>query len=159
MSLQISMRKSERRVRLLAATGPTAAALLFALIALSACSGSTLLGAGQPEQASAPTDEAAPPLSPPPSQPPINLAGAWKLSAAGGAGCVVNFGMTPGAAQGTIAPEGGCPGKFFTSRKWTYDNGALIVHDFKGRRLAQLALSGDHFQGQDNDGTALTLSR
>jgi Protease inhibitor Inh len=71
----------------------------------------------------------------------------------------MNFGAVPGAAQGTIAPEGGCPGNFFTSRNWTYERDTLIVHDFKGRRLAQLAYSGDHFEGQDNDGTALTLSR
>ena len=25
-------------------------------------------------------------------------------------------------AEGTIAPEGGCPGKFFTSRKWIYEH-------------------------------------
>jgi Protease inhibitor Inh len=151
-------------VRILGIMGSKAAALLFALAALSACSGSGPLSAGRPWPSSAPTVAAAPPPSSPPSQPqsqpPINLAGAWKLSAtSGGSGCVMNFGAVPGAAQGTIAPEGGCPGNFFTSRKWTYESGALIVYDFKGRRLAQLAYSGDHFEGRDSDGTALTLSR
>ncbi len=64
----------------------------------------------------------------------------------------------PAAAQGTIAPEGGCPGNFFTSRKWTFEEGALLIRDFKGQTLARLAYSGDHFQGEDASG-ALTLAR
>lgn len=63
------------------------------------------------------------------------------------------------APQGTIAPEGGCPGNFFTSRKWTFEHGALIVRDFKGRPLARLSRSGDRFQGQDTSLGALTLSK
>jgi hypothetical protein len=62
------------------------------------------------------------------------------------------------ALQGTIAPEGGCPGNFFTSRKWTFEHGMLIVRDFKNQPLAQLSYSGDHFEGEDANGK-LTLSR
>ena len=46
---------------------------------------------------------------------------------------------TPAAADGTIAPEGGCPGKFYTSRKWTYDQAGLTIRDHNGQPLAQLA--------------------
>ena len=52
----------------------------------------------------------------------------------------MNFAHTPAAAQGTIAPEGGCPGNFFTSRKWTFEHGALIIRDHKSEVLAELCL-------------------
>ena len=63
------------------------------------------------------------------------------------------------APQGTIAPEGGCPGNFFMSRKWTFEHGALIMRDFKGRPLAQLSYSGERFEGQDASLGALSLSK
>ncbi|HTV26865.1 MAG TPA: hypothetical protein VMF32_03710 [Xanthobacteraceae bacterium] len=62
------------------------------------------------------------------------------------------------ALQGTIAPEGGCPGNFFTSRKWTFEHGMLIIRDFKSQQLAQLSYSGDRFEGEDAN-SKLTLSR
>ena len=72
----------------------------------------------------------------------------------------MNFGSAPGADQGTIAPEGGCPGKFFTSRKWAFEHGALIIRDHKGEALAQLSFSGGRFAGQVSGGGAeLSLSR
>lgn len=141
-----------------------AAAALFALAALSACSGTSLFS-GQPDQPppSAPAAAApAPALTPP----PVDLAGRWQLSAASGGSCFMNFAVaanTPAqeeaAPQGTIAPEGGCPGGFFMSRKWTFEHGALIVRDFKGRSLAQLSYVGAHFEGHDSTGSALTLSK
>ena len=98
-----------------------------------------------------------PRLHPPP--PPVDLAGRWRLAAAGGGACFMNFGNAPGAVQGTIAPEGGCPGNFFTSRKWTFEHGALIIRDHKGEPLAQLSFSDGRFAGQATDGGALSLSR
>ena len=62
------------------------------------------------------------------------------------------------ALQGTIAPEGGCPGNFFTSRKWTFEHGMLIIRDFKNQPLAQLSFAGDRFEGEDANGK-LSLSR
>jgi len=70
-------------------------------------------------------------------------------------------GSGPGPAfalQGTIAPEGGCPGNFFTSRKWTFEQGMLIIRDFKSQPLAKLSYAGDRFEGEDANGK-LTLSR
>jgi hypothetical protein len=99
---------------------------------------------------------AAPP--PPPAAPPIDLGGRWKLTAAAGGGCFMAFGDAPGAFQGTIAPEGGCPGSFFTSRKWTFEHDTLIIRDHKGEPLAQLSFSGGHFEGQDTKGGTLSLS-
>ncbi len=48
----------------------------------------------------------------------------------------------PTAVEGTIAPEGGCPGKFYTSRKWTYDQAGLTLRDHNGQPLAQLVREG-----------------
>ncbi len=71
----------------------------------------------------------------------------------------MNFGNAPAAAQGTIAPEGGCPDNFFTSRKWTFEHGTLIMRNHKGEPLAQLSFSSGHFEGHETSGTAVTLSR
>lgn len=70
----------------------------------------------------------------------------------------MTVGSTPGASQGTIAPEGGCPGSFFTSRKWTFEHDNLIMRDHKGQTLAQLTFTGGHFEGKDNSGGTVTLS-
>ena len=126
------------------------AALIVALFAaLPGCTGSQ----PQPETA------AAPPPPPPPPPPPIELGGRWRLSQVGAAGCYMNFGSAPGADQGTIAPEGGCPGKFFTSRKWTFEHGILIVRDHKSEALAQLSFANGRFDGQANGGAEISISR
>jgi hypothetical protein len=130
--------------------GAKAAAALLVLAALAGC-------------ASAPKSEpppvaAAPPPSPPPTPPPIDLAGRWRLTAATGGACFMTFGNTPGAVQGTIAPEGGCPGNFFMSRKWVFEHDALIIRDHKSQTLAQLSFTGGHFEGQDDKGGTLSLS-
>ncbi len=70
----------------------------------------------------------------------------------------MKFGAEPGAAQGTIAPEGGCPGKYFTSRKWTYEHDVLIIRNHKDEPLAQLSFVNGHFQGHEGN-IALGLAR
>jgi Protease inhibitor Inh len=132
--------------------GARAAAALLVLAALTAC-------ASAPTPAPPPV-AAAPPPSPPlaSTPPPIDLAGRWRLTAAAGGACFMTLGDAPGATQGTIAPEGGCPGNFFTSRKWTFEHDALIVRDHKGQPLAQLSFTGGHFEGQDDKGGTLSLS-
>jgi hypothetical protein len=128
--------------------GAATAAAVMVLLALGACA-----SAPRPE----PPPSAAPP-PPPPAPPPVDLGGRWKLTAAAGGGCFMTFGNAPGASQGTIAPEGGCPGGFFTSRKWTFEHDTLIIRDHKGEPLAQLSFSGDHFEGQDTKGGTLSLA-
>ena len=71
----------------------------------------------------------------------------------------MTFGDVAGAAEGSIAPAGGCPGNFFTSRKWTYEHDMLIIHDHKGETLAQLSFAADRFEGTSNSGGAITLGR
>jgi hypothetical protein len=126
-----------------------AAAALLIMAALGACTNRT-----EP-----PPEVAAAPPPPPPIPPPIDLTGRWRLTAAGSGGCFMNFGHAPAAAQGTIAPEGGCPGNFFISRKWTFEHGALIIRDHKSEALAELSFAGGRFEGHQTGGGALSLAR
>jgi Protease inhibitor Inh len=145
--LMTSRRQSGHAVRAAAVI----AVALLAIAALAGCAGS---------RTEPPPEAAAPPPPPPaPSPPPIDLTGRWKLTAAAGGACFMNFGHMPGAAQGTIAPEGGCPGNFYTSRKWTFEQGALIIRDHKSEVLAELSFSAGHFEGHQTGGGALSLSR
>ena len=94
-----------------------------------------------------------------PGAPPEPMAGRWML-ASGPSQCGMNFGGTPEAPEGTIAPEGGCPGNFFTSRKWTFEQGSLVIRDHNGQPLGQLALaSPGRFDGKATNGQQLTLAR
>ena len=63
------------------------------------------------------------------------------------------------AVEGTIAPEGGCPGKFYMSRKWTYEGGSLVMRDHNGQTLAQLSNDGASFEGKATGGEPVTLMR
>jgi Protease inhibitor Inh len=123
--------------------------LVLFLLALSA----GLAGCGSDRAASGPPVSATP--RPPANAPP--MAGRWTLSSAGGS-CAMNFAGAAGAGEGTIAPEGGCPGNFFTSRKWSFEGEALVIKDHKGDKLAQLTIAGGGFQGQSTGGQAVSLS-
>jgi hypothetical protein len=138
----------------------TVTVALLLLATLCGCAGTDRMAADRPE-AQAAQPPPAPPPPPPPAPPPVDLTGRWKLTATGaGAGaCHMNFGHIPGAAQGTIAPEGGCPGNFFTSRKWTFERDALILRDHKGEALAQLSFAGGRFEGRESGGRTVSLSR
>lgn len=94
-----------------------------------------------------------------PTAPPINMGGRWTLISPGRGQCGMTFGFTPNATEGTIAPEGGCPAKFFTSRKWTYEATGLAIRDHNAEPLAQLTFAAGHFEGQAVDGAAITLTR
>ncbi len=89
------------------------------------------------------------------------MAGRWTLSSPGRGQCAMTFGAGPAnAAEGTIAPEGGCPGAFYTSRKWTFDSTGLVIRDHNAKPLAQLSASdGGRFDGQATGGDAITLAR
>src|SRR5262245_23186400 len=96
----------------------------------------------------------------PRTPPPVNMAGRWTLTAPGTGGCAMNFGAAAGAAEGTIAPEGGCPGNFFTSRKWVFEENGLVIRDHTGQPLARLALGqSGRFDGQASTGQAVSLGR
>lgn len=92
--------------------------------------------------------------------PPEPMAGRWQLASGGSNPCVMNFGGTADTPEGTIAPEGGCPGNFYTSRKWTFESGSLVIRDHNGVPLGRLALaSPGRFDGKTATGQPLTLAR
>ena len=92
--------------------------------------------------------------------PPTSLSGKWTLSSTGAGSCTMTFGAQPQASEGTIAPAGGCPYNFFTSRKWSYITGGLVIRDHKAETLAQLSPVGpDTYEGRTSDGQEVTLSR
>jgi len=141
------------------AGGIKAAAIFLVLIpvlaGLSGCTSSERLGGG-PDQTTMP-----PPAPPPPAQPsppPVDVAGKWKLSVAGSSACVMTFGGSTGASDGSIAPAGGCPGSFFTSRKWSYEHDRLVIRNHKGEVLVELSFANGHFEGQGSNG-AVSLTR
>ena len=72
----------------------------------------------------------------------------------------MTFGATPNATEGTIAPAGGCPFNFYTSRKWTYADTGLTIRDHNAQTLAQLAPAGpNRFEGKTISGQDVALSR
>lgn len=92
--------------------------------------------------------------------PPEPMAGRWQFAGAGSSQCAMTFGGTPDSGEGTIAPEGGCPGSFYTSRKWTFENGSLVIRDHTGKPLGELAPAAPgRFDGKSVSGMQLTLSR
>ena len=125
---------------------------------LAGCSGSdrTIFGGSDnpPAASSVPAGPAAKP-------PPVNLAGRWTLSATGSSSCVMTFGAgAPDATDGTIAPAGGCPFNFFTSRKWSYTEAGLTLRDHNAQALAQLSPAGpNRFEGKTGAGQDVALSR
>ena len=127
-----------------------ASALILALLLLAGCSG---MGLDSGRSSAAPETPAATP-------PQVDLGGRWLLSSPGRGQCHMTFGSAaPTAVEGTIAPEGGCPGKFFTSRKWTHDQAGLTLRDHTGQPLAQLAREGGGFQGKATGGEPIALLR
>ena len=92
--------------------------------------------------------------------PPEPMGGRWQLAAPGVSQCAMTFGTAQSEGEGTIAPEGGCPGNFFTSRKWTFEQGALVLRDHNGQPLGQLAQSAPgRFDGKATNGQQVLLSR
>jgi hypothetical protein len=90
---------------------------------------------------------------------PSNMAGRWMLASPGRGQCAMIFVQPTGSAEGSIAPEGGCPGKFFTSRKWTFEQTGLVIRDHNDEPLAQLSMAGETFGGQSAAGEPVTLTR
>ena len=129
-----------------------------AAAALAGCSGGMLATS---------TSEPPPPPPPPqtaaraaPTAPPVEITGRWQFTSSAGGTCAMVFTATPGSGEGTIAPQGGCPGKFFTSRRWAYDQDTLIIRDHKGETLARLAFSPPgRFEGQVGSGETISLTR
>jgi hypothetical protein len=91
---------------------------------------------------------------------PVEMSGRWRLAFPGRGECTMTFQAAPGAVDGTIAPEGGCPGDFFTSRKWGFEQANLVIRNHNGEALAQLSLAAAaRFDGKSATGEPVTLMR
>ncbi len=138
--------------RLPRCAGRLAAGLSLALAA-AACTGDRF---GMPGPGGAPQAD---PAVARPVAPPVPMAGRWTLQSEGRQ-CTMNFGQTaPAAAEGTVAPGGGCPGQFFTTRKWTYDSSGLLLSNHNSEPLARLTGAGAAFSGTATAGATVTLGR
>jgi hypothetical protein len=128
---------------------------LVAALLLADCSADRLSGT-----AVEPAQPAGRVAAAPPAPPPVEMAGRWRLVSAAGGACGMTFGGPAGAAEGTIAPEGGCPGNFFTSRRWLFDQGSLVIRDHTGKQLAQLKPgSAGRFEGETEKAERIWLER
>jgi hypothetical protein len=91
--------------------------------------------------------------------PDLGMAGRWMLAAPNAPSCGMIFAAAPGAHEGKVAPEGGCPGRFFTSRRWKLEQAGLVIIDNENQPLATLSYADGHFDGQSNAGMPVTLTR
>lgn len=124
------------------------ASVLIVSLTVAGCSGVSWPGSG------------AAPAAVQPAPPPVSLAGRWMLTSPGRGQCHMTFGSAgPTAVEGTIAPEGGCPGRFYMSRKWTMDGGNVVMRDHTGQPLAQLSYDGTTYQGKATSGEPVALMR
>ncbi|MGD9847295.1 MAG: AprI/Inh family metalloprotease inhibitor [Variibacter sp.] len=88
-----------------------------------------------------------------------DLAGRWTLSSSAGGACAMTF-VAGAGSDGAVQPEGGCPGKFFTSRKWSIEGGAIVIRNHNNEPLARLtAISPTRYEGQSASGQQLSLVR
>jgi len=137
---------------------PVALSIVVCAALLAACSGSDRMTLGGGSDSPPAANPASGPVAKPP---PINLAGRWTLSATGSTSCGMTFGANnPDATEGSIAPGGGCPFNFFTSRKWSYTEAGLTLRDHTAQALVQLSPAGpNRFEGKTSSGQEIALSR
>ena len=92
-----------------------------------------------------------------PPAPKVEMAGRWLVISPNAPSCGMIFGA--GADGGTIKPEGGCPGDFFTSRHWAFEQGDLVIRDHNSELLAQFKSAGGRFEGKSAKGLQVTIAR
>ena len=87
------------------------------------------------------------------------MAGRWMLSAPNAPTCGMAFSGLAGAREGKVAPEGGCPGRFFMSRRWSLGDGSLTIIDEDNQPLATFSYADGTFEGKAVTGLPVTLAR
>ena len=92
-----------------------------------------------------------------PPAPKVEMSGRWLVITPNAPSCGMIFGA--GADSGTIKPEGGCPGDFFTSRHWAIEQDELVIRDHNSEPLAQLKFAGGRFEGKSAKGLQVTIAR
>jgi hypothetical protein len=94
-----------------------------------------------------------------PQQADTGMAGRWILAAPNAPTCGMNFTGGPGARNGNVSPEGGCPGNFYLSRHWLLEQDALMINDDEDNSLVRLQLTGGRYEGISTAGLSVTLAR
>jgi hypothetical protein len=89
----------------------------------------------------------------------LGMEGRWILAAPNAPSCGLTFTGAPGATDGRVTPDGGCPERFFLARRWQLADGALTVIDAEGGSLGAFRNAGNRFEGKSGAETPLTLSR
>ncbi len=89
----------------------------------------------------------------------ITMPGRWILSAPNAPDCGMNFSAAPGKNEGVVIPEGGCPGRFFTSKRWRLDKNTLAIVDYEDDPLATLTFASGQFEGKSVNDVPVTLKR
>jgi len=90
---------------------------------------------------------------------PDSMNGRWVLSEPNAPPCTMTFAGGEGALTGTISPDGGCPERFYLSRRWSIGADGLTIADDAMNALGTLTYSGDRFAGKSAAGMPVTLSR
>jgi hypothetical protein len=86
--------------------------------------------------------------------------GRWVLSAPNAPFCGLNFSAPARNSQdGRVSPEGGCPAKFFLSRRYRLDGDKLIVTDENNDVLGTFTASPDGYEGTAATGERISLNR
>jgi hypothetical protein len=130
-----------------------AAATSLIALAVAACAGDRVGGFALPGSSPEPAAQPAQPTAP-----PTDMAGRWLLSSPERGQCHMTFAATgAGATEGAIRPEGGCPGRFYMSRSWTFEGGRLVMRDHNKKPLAQLSASAAGFEGTATSGEPVSL--
>jgi len=94
-----------------------------------------------------------------PEAPKPAMAGRWMLSAPNAPMCGMAFTQSSNADSGNITPEGGCPGDFYLSRRWAFEQDGLSIKSGDNEALAKLSASDGGFRGQSTAGTPIFLTR
>lgn len=130
--------------------------LFGALVMLAGCAGDRMSGGlfnSNSRQEPAYTGSIRPQTQP-------DMSGRWMLASPGRGQCNMTFNGGPGTPSGGIAPEGGCPGNFYTTRNWNFEQAGLILRDHTGQPLGQLSQAGNgRFDGRSMAGEPITLYR
>jgi hypothetical protein len=89
----------------------------------------------------------------------LDINGRWILAVPDAPTCGMLFESAADGLKGIVTPDGGCPGRFYTSRQWQLSQGQLTIIDRDSQSLAQLSFASGQFKGQSSDGMPVTLRR
>lgn len=87
----------------------------------------------------------------------VSIPGRWMLTAPNAPPCGLELRQTA-SGQGLVAPDGGCPGHFYRSRRWAFESGALVIMADDGDALGRLSYADNTFEGRSTAGQAIRLS-